>query len=134
MHLTEVWNPIKGYEGRYEISNLGKIMSLNYRKTKKAKLLTPIVDRSGYYNVVLSCNGKTKRCLYHRLVAEAFIPNEMNYLEVNHKNENNGDNSVDNLEWCTRDYNMRHGTRVQRMIETKRKNKEMKSIDRPRIK
>ena len=64
------------------------------------------------------CNGKNKKCLVHRLVAEAFISNINNLPEVNHKDEDKSNNRVDNLEWCDRSYNMNYGTVQQRRIQT----------------
>lgn len=124
----EIWKSVKGYEGIYEVSNMGRIMSLNWRGSKYPKLMTPIIDRKGYYNIVLSKNGKTQRCLFHRIVAEAFIEDIEGCYEINHKDEDKGNNKVSNLEWCTRKYNMNYGTIKPRMA---RRRKENKTIDRP---
>ena len=103
--MQEVWKDIKGYEGLYQISNTGKVKGL-----KRNKVLKPILQRSGYYYVDL----QRKRRLVHRLVAEAFIDNPDNLPEVNHKDENKLNNSVENLEWCDSKYNANYGTRNKR--------------------
>lgn len=106
----EEWKPIKGYEGLYEVSNLGRVKSLNRKilcsngliKEIKEKILTPKDNGKGYLNVILSKNGNHKNFYIHRLVAEAFIPNLENKEEVDHINTNKYDNNVDNLRWVTR--------------------------------
>lgn len=103
--MQEVWKDIKGYEGLYQISNTGKVKGL-----KRNKVLKPILQRSGYYYVDL----QRKRRLVHRLVAEAFIDNPDNLPEVNHKDEDKVNNSVENLEWCDSKYNANYGTRNKR--------------------
>ena len=110
----EVWKPIKDYEGLYEISNLGRVKSLNYRGTGKGKILKNIKDRKGYLKVCLTKNGRHKIFRVHRLVAEAFIPNPNNYPIVNHKDEVPSNNCVDNLEWCTYAYNNTYNNRHER--------------------
>lgn len=101
----EKWKKIKGYEN-YEISTYGNVKSL---KNKNIKILKPSKSNSGYLQVVLCKNGKTKNHFIHRLVAENFIENKNNYSEINHKDENKLNNHIDNLEWCTRLYNMNYG-------------------------
>ena len=93
--MQEIWKNIKGYEGLYEVSNLGNVKSL--RKNKIMKF-----SKCGDYHLILLCNnGKMKGELVHRLVAKAFIPNPNNYETVNHIDENKKNNSVDNLEWLS---------------------------------
>ena len=118
------------YEGLYKVSNLGRILSLNYKRTGKAKLRNPVEIPNGYLQVGFSKNKKTKTCYVHRLIAETFLPNPENLPEVNHKDEDktnnfvflNEDGSVDkeksNLEWCDRKYNNNYGTRTERFIKT----------------
>ena len=118
---------IKGYEN-YEVTCSGDVLN-----SKTGKALKPTNNGKGYLQVVLCKNGKGKKFLIHRLVAEAFIPNPLNLPCVNHKDENpsnnfvflNEDGSVDeeksNLEWCTHEYNNRYGTRTERMVKTKSK-------------
>ena len=99
--MEEVWNDIKGYEGMYQVSSFGNVRSMNYRGTGTIKNLVPKVNNCGRLWVEL----KGKPLLIHRLVAIAFIPNEHDYPEINHKDENPKNNHVDNLEWCTSEYN-----------------------------
>lgn len=118
----EIWKDIIGYEGLYQISNLGSVKSLErYRAYKngkprhmKSKKLIPGRSKCGYYTVVLYKEGKRKTHTIHRLVAKAFIPNPNNYPYVNHIDENKTNNHISNLEWCTASYNSRHGTRIER--------------------
>ena len=114
--MDEVWKAIKGYEGRYEVSTLGRVRRLHHIKYDRLgrpydvceKLLDFRIDR--YYAV--SIEGKIFRV--HRLVAQTFIPNPNNLPEVNHKDENKLNNSVENLEWCTHQYNNAYGTKGYR--------------------
>ena len=106
-----IWKDINGYEGRYQVSNLGEVRSLDYNHTKSIKLLKIGVTKYGYCTVAI-CG---KRVKVHRLVAQAFIPNPCNLPQVNHKNENKTDNRVSNLEWCDAKYNCNYGTRNLRM-------------------
>ena len=112
--MTEIYKDIKNYEGLYRVSNLGNVMSLNYNRTGKPKLLKPGKDKHGYLFVILYKDGKKKKFFVHRLVAEAFIPNPDNLPCVNHKDENKTNNSVENLEYCTHEYNINYGTRNER--------------------
>lgn len=112
--MNEIWKDIKGYEGFYQISNTGKIKSLErlvpskikgtYQKIKE-KIRKTSITTAGYEYVVLAKNGKNKTLLVHRLVAETFIDNPNNKKCVNHKDENKSNNSVENLEWCDYEYN-----------------------------
>lgn len=108
--MEEIWCPIKGYEGVYEVSDKGRVKSLKYGKER---ILKPIRNLNGYIQVKLRKNGDNKMCCVHRLVAQTFIPNPDNLPEVNHKDENKENNSVQNLEWCDRKYNNNYGTRNQ---------------------
>ena len=103
----EIFLRIEDYPGYY-VSNLGRVLSLNYNHTGKEGFLKQTIKR-GYYTVVL-CNKNGKRTfLVHRLVARAFIPNHKNLPFINHKDENKSNNCVDNLEWCTPKYNINYG-------------------------
>ncbi len=107
----EVWKDIPHYEGRYLISNQGRVFSL---LTKKYLSVQQRDD--GYLTIKLSnAKGKRKHEYIHRLVALAFIDNPNNYPEVNHKNEIKTDNRVENLEWCDREYNINYGSRIERV-------------------
>ena len=94
---------ITGYDGLYAITDDGKVWS--YRKNK---FLKPFLAR-GYSKVRLYTNDANKQFLIHRLVAEAFLPNPQNLPQINHKDENKLNNSVDNLEWCDAKYNINYG-------------------------
>lgn len=99
--MKEIWRDIDGYEGRYQISNLGNVKSLRYAGGNTARNLVPKCNNSGRLWVEL-IDGKRKKCmLIHRLVAIAFIPNPDNLPQINHIDENPKNNVVDNLEWCT---------------------------------
>ena len=111
----EEWRPIPNFEGLYEVSNLGNVDSLNYHMTKKRKRLKARLDIHGYYCVCLSNKQKVKRFKIHRLVALCFIQNPDNLPCINHKDENRQNNRVDNLEWCTYQYNNTYGSRIEKM-------------------
>lgn len=106
--MTEMWKDIKGYEGIYQISNFGNVCSLNYGKRGYAKNLVPKVNNCGRLWVELFNNGVKRQFLIHRLVGEAFIPNPDNLPQINHIDENPKNNCVENLEWCTNEYNIRY--------------------------
>lgn len=103
----EIWKPIKNYEKKYAISSYGRVKSLGNNKRKKEKILKPI-NKKGYLCVDLCSCGKKQQNKIHRLVAQAFIPNPENKPEVNHIDANKINNSVYNLEWCTRSENEIH--------------------------
>lgn len=109
----EEWRDIEGFDG-YQISNYGRVKSLNYNKTKQEKILKPQKSTKGYLTVGLNKNGKQVRKQIHRLVAEAFLENPNNLPQVNHKDEDKSSNIVSNLEWCDSKYNNNYGTRTER--------------------
>lgn len=113
--MQEIWKEIKGYEGLYQVSNIGNVKSLNYRHTGEERIRKPNVGRDGYLRVELCKNGKRKTLLIHRLVLMTFAPiNNMKKLDVNHKDENKQNNNLNNLEWCTPKYNSNYGSRTQK--------------------
>lgn len=114
--MIEIWKDIKGLEGCYKISNLGKIKSLkDNHGNSREKILKPNLDGFGYKKVTVYKNKKKLTRKIHILVAQTFIDNKNNLPEVNHKDECKTNNIVDNLEWCTYKYNINYGTRNERM-------------------
>ena len=119
--VIEKWRPIEGYEGLYEVSDWGDVKSTQYWNGTYERILKPIKTNRNYKTVGLYKDGKMKINLVHRLVAQAFIPNPNNLPCVNHKDENTSNNRVDNLEWCTFEYNHYYGTAMQRLAEKNKK-------------
>lgn len=124
----EIWRDIKGYEGLYQVSNYGRVKSLNYNHTKKEGIMKAALDGGGYLHLRLHKNGKRKNFFVHRLVADAFLPNPDNFPIVNHKNEKPSDNRVENLEWCDVKYNNNYGTRNERISKTQINGKKSKPV------
>lgn len=124
----EIWKNIQGYEGRYQVSNMGRIKSLS-RKVWNGKtyfwtserILRPGIDRDGYRLVNLSKNGKAKTEKVHRLVAKTFIPNPENKEAVNHIDEDPSNNKLENLEWATVSENNNHGWHNKRSSKSRSK-------------
>ena len=114
MTMEEIWRPINGYQGLYQVSDQGKVRSLKFGKER---IMKNIRNKDGYLRIGLRKNGEHKLYLVHRLVAQTFIQNPQNLPEVNHKDENKDNNSVQNLEWCSSKYNANFGTRNQRQAE-----------------
>lgn len=121
----EVWKDIKGYEGIYQVSNMGRVKTLekklhtwNGGRTQQETILKPIIQRSGYAHVGLWSSSKCKQSRLHRLVAETFCPNDdpLNKTQVNHINENKLDNRAENLEWVTAKQNTNYGGCIARRI------------------
>ena len=107
----EEWKDVVGYEGLYEVSNLG-----NVRNKQTKKVLKPELNSWGYYQLNLHNNGIMKSKTVHRLVAQAWIPQvDKEKDQINHKNEIKTDNRVENLEWCTVYYNNTYGTHNDRV-------------------
>ena len=132
--IGEIWRTAvydgEIYDGLYKVSNLGRILSLNYKNTGKAKLMTPVEDKDGYFFVQLSKNGKYKTCSVHRLVAFTFLDNPENKPCINHKIEGdegkkinmvifNEDGTIDKerttIEWVTYKENNDYGTHNERI-------------------
>lgn len=114
--MEEIWKDIEGYEGLYQVSNLGRVKSLRRNIILKSK-----IERNGYERVILSANNNTKGYSVHRLVATAFISNPNNYPIVNHKDENRANNCVNNLEWCTQKHNVNYGTGIAKRVKSQSK-------------
>ena len=152
--MKEVWKDIKNYEGLYQVSNLGRIKSLDrivYQKNSfgniqkniyKGKILSLFEDKDGYLRVNLKKDKKMKQYGVHVLVANTFLninkfkymeyedlsKIDINRLQINHKNENKKDNCIDNLEFCTVAYNTNYGSREQKIIQLDLSGKNNKSM------
>lgn len=113
---NEVWKPIIGYEGLYEISNIGRVKSLNKVRVNgvwyNEKIIRPKPNKDIYHRVELSKNGKRRIIGVHQLIGWSFIPNPENKPNINHKNGIRNDNRVENLEWCTQKENIQHAWRT----------------------
>ena len=108
----ETWKDIPGYEGRYQVSNTGKVKSMNYRRTGVPGIIAQSTNGSGYkcvniYNADKKCSGH----FVHRLVWKAFVGPISEGMEINHKDENKTNNSLENLEIVTHKQNNNYGTR-----------------------
>ncbi|MEZ0117826.1 UNVERIFIED_ORG: hypothetical protein ABRZ91_001783 [Heyndrickxia coagulans] len=131
-NTVEIWKDVKGYEGLYQVSNLGNVRSVDrvvkmvYKNgnvatmKRKGKLLSPYKHKSGYIVVNLSKDGVRKMQYVHRLVLEAFVPNVKGLPDANHINEKKDDNRLENLEWISEKDNCNHGTRNKRIVRTKK--------------
>ena len=120
--MEEIWRDIAGYEGIYQVSNLGRVKS--FHKWKRAAcpdeyILKVDSNNKGYQQVMLYKNHTRHKVLVHRLVAMAFIPNPDNLPHINHIDENIQNNRMDNLEWCTPSYNNCYGTAKFRALITR---------------
>ena len=111
--MNEIWKDVKGYEGLYQVSNIGRIKSLRRSWASKGEsehIMSPSITRGYAYIKLRGLDGKDESIPVHRLVAIAFIPNPNGYKCVNHKDENKINNNVENLEWCSLEYNFAYGT------------------------
>ena len=122
--MKEIWKDVVGFENLYQVSNLGRIRSLDRiirtnsgERFIKGTIRQTTLTNGGYKKVVLYKGKIRKTLLVHRLVAMAFIPNPNNFPQVNHKDEVITNNQSSNLEWCTNDYNHNYGTAVKRIAE-----------------
>lgn len=121
--MIEEWKDIEGYEGLYQVSNLGRVKRSKGKYMKSERILMLFINTPGYLQVMLCKNNKCKKFTVHRLVANAFIPNPENKPQVNHIDEDKTNNKVSNLEWVTAKENVNHGTRNERS------SKKIKAID-----
>ena len=125
MTKSETWKDVVGFEGRYEVSDKGRVRSIERKDSIGRKcggrMLKPGYDKDGYLRVNIYKNGKQKTRFIHRLVAGAFVPNPNGYSEINHRDENKVNNYANNLEWCTREYNVNHGTLIERSAQAQSK-------------
>lgn len=118
--MIEIWKDIQGYEGYYQISNLGNVKSLDrivdrgngILQHRRERIMSKRVCADGYYIAKLNVNKSSKSIAIHILVARHFIDNPNNYPEVNHKDCNRKNNQVDNLEWCTHQQNVDHSKKL----------------------
>ena len=122
----EEWRPIRGFEGLYEVSNLGRVRSLDGwrdwttrcgnpgKRFYRGRIIIPQLKNSGYLFIMLHDHDTYRIATIHRLVAETFVPNPDNFNVVNHKDENKLNNAASNLEWCTYSYNVNYGTTIKR--------------------
>lgn len=125
----EIWKDVPEFEGCYQVSNEGRIKSLERyvnvcgggKRLLPERIIKPTVCRNGYLELQASRKGKKKVFLLHRLVAMLFIENPDNLPEVNHKDENRINCSAKNLEWCTSKYNANYGTRNERCAAPQRR-------------
>lgn len=117
--IEEIWKDIKGYEGLYQVSNIGRVKSLKRHRRGSGKELVCVNEKikalqdngHGYMTTTLYQNNKGQVVYIHRLVAVAFISNPNNLPCVNHINEDKSNNSASNLEWCSYEYNNNYGTK-----------------------
>lgn len=114
---NEEWKPVVGYDGLYQVSNMGRVKSLSNEFSRKEKILRQGKNKYGYLVVNLCKEGKRKNFTVHRLVGNAFLENPSNLLMINHKDEDKTNNCVDNLEWCTNSYNQKYGNCPKKIAE-----------------
>ena len=119
----EEWRPVVGYEGLYEVSNLGRV-----RNSRTGRIRKITFDQDGYLQLSLFRKGSNVCRKVHRLVAMAFIPNPDNLPCINHKDENPANNCVDNLEWCTHQYNNNYGNRIEKYRKSNTNGKKSKPV------
>jgi hypothetical protein len=118
--MTEIWKDVSGYEGLYQVSNLGRVKSVPrcdkvtytsgtvWYRNRKGRIIHQNNHLNGYKLVNLCKDGTSKTYFVHRLVANAFLPNPSSLPQVNHKDGDKDNNSIENLEWCTCKENVKH--------------------------
>lgn len=128
---NEQWRDVDGYDGAYQVSDLGRVRS---QKSGEWKVMKAINDNRGYLQVQLSKDGKKKNFFVHRLVAQAFIENDDdNKTQINHRNEIKSENRIWNLEWCTAQYNSTYNGLRKRQSRPKYKQNEIKYLYNPEL-
>jgi hypothetical protein len=127
----EIFKDIIGYEGFYQVSNLGTVKRINSKVKRKnhfmelqERIMIPLDNGKGYLRIKLSKNNLSKRVMLHRIIAEVFIENTFNNKYINHINGIKKDNRIENLEWCTASYNCRHAflTGLRKITQKQRDN------------
>ena len=119
----EQWRDVDGYDGMYQVSDLGRVRSLKFGKVR---VLRPQKDNGGYLSVHFYKDSIAKYFLVHRLVAQAFIPNsDESKTQINHRNEDKTENKVSNLEWCTPKYNANYND-----VQFRKKNSKRRKIEK----
>lgn len=120
----EYWQDIPEYEGLYQGSTYGRIKGV-----KRGKILKPFIDKGGYLYIILSKDNEPKICSVHRAVSKTFLPKwKPEYTQINHKDENPQNNRVENLEWCTSQYNINYGNRNSKVSKKMTNGKLSKSV------
>ena len=132
--MEEIWKPIPGYEGRYEVSSHGRVRSLtrtiklkgpigqDVLRTIQGQIHKPNLQKNGYFLIGLQKSPTERKYFHiHRLVALAFIPNPQHLPQINHKDEVRTNHHVENLEWCSCKYNMHYNGRIERFAKSNRK-------------
>lgn len=133
--MQEIWRDIVGYEGLYQVSNLGNVKLLKRTfspnggtRVIENKIMKNYINRDGYIKVQLTNNGKQKTISIHRLVAQSFVKNEFEYNEVNHIDGDKSNNNIENLEWSNRSQNIKHAILNNLFSVRKRGNHNMAKI------
>jgi hypothetical protein len=105
---NEFWKYVPNTDNRYLISNQGRLLTLNFKNSKRASVMRPATNQNGYLHTLIVSEGKLKKVVIHRLVAQTWIENPLNKAQVNHINFIRNDNRIENLEWCTPQENTLH--------------------------
>lgn len=123
IQIKEVWRDVKGLEGFYQVSNIGRIKSLvgwnGHKYVRREKIILPTPDKEGRMHIKLSKFGEKINLKIHRIIAEAFIPNPNSYKVINHVDSNPSNNDISNLEWCTQKQNVIHEYRFGNLRKKK---------------